>query len=122
LNPGLFSSVSAFAPIANPTECPWGHKCFGGYLGANKEAWKAYDATVLVRSYDGPPLDILIDQGAADNFLTEKQLLPEKFIEACKDSNVPCVLRMKEGYDHSYFFIATFMEDHMRHHAKHLHQ
>ncbi|GFR74784.1 S-formylglutathione hydrolase [Elysia marginata] len=95
-NPGLFRSVSAFAPISNPTECAWGHKCFGGYLGDDKDAWKAYDATVLVKSYDGPPLDILIDQGAADNFLTQKQLLPEKLLEACKENNIPCVLRMKE--------------------------
>ncbi|KAK3729931.1 hypothetical protein RRG08_051902 [Elysia crispata] len=120
-NPGMFSSVSAFAPISHPMECPWGHKCFGGYLGEDKDTWKAYDASVLVKTYDGPPLDILVDQGSADNFLKENQLLPEKFIEACKESNVPCVLRMKEGYDHSYYFIASFMEDHLRHHAKHLH-
>ncbi|GFO26504.1 S-formylglutathione hydrolase [Plakobranchus ocellatus] len=121
-NPGMFCSVSAFAPISNPIQCPWGKKCFGGYLGEDQGAWKAYDATELVKSYDGPPLDILVDQGTADNFLSEKQLLPEHLIEACKSNNVPCVLRMQEGYDHSYYFMASFMEDHLKHHAKHLHQ
>jgi len=120
-NPGMFRSVSAFAPISNPINCPWGHKCFGGYLGPDKEAWKEYDATELVKKYNGPPLEVLIDQGASDSFLTENQLLPEKFVEACAESKMPVVMRMQEGYDHSYFFVSSFMEEHFAHHSKLLH-
>lgn len=120
-NPGMFRSVSAFAPISNPINCPWGHKCFGGYLGPDQAAWKEYDATELVKKYSGPPLELLIDQGAEDGFLKENQLLPEKLVEACATAKQPVVMRMQEGYDHSYFFVSSFMEDHIAHHAKFLH-
>ncbi|XP_077987311.1 S-formylglutathione hydrolase-like isoform X2 [Glandiceps talaboti] len=119
-NPGKYKSVSAFAPICNPMECPWGQKAFNGYLGANQESWKEYDATQLVSKYNGPVLDILIDQGQGDNFYSGKQLLPENFVSACRDNKVPVVFRLQEGYDHSYYFIATYVEDHIKHHAKHL--
>ncbi|XP_070538674.1 S-formylglutathione hydrolase-like [Ptychodera flava] len=118
-NPGKYKSVSAFAPICNPVVCPWGQKAFTGYLGSNQETWKEHDATHLVAKYNGPILDILIDQGKDDNFLAG-QLFPENFVSACRENKVPVVLRMQEGYDHSYFFIATFVEDHIRHHAKYL--
>eukprot|EP00127_Corallochytrium_limacisporum_P005910 Clim_evm55s214 gene=Clim_evmTU55s214 len=118
-NPGMYKFVSAFSPICNPINCPWGQKAFSGYLGdEDKEAWKQYDATELVKSYDGPSLSILIDQGTADNFYIQKQLLPENFQNACKEANVPLVLRMQDGYDHSYYFIATFIPDHVKHHAQ----
>lgn len=115
-NPGTFSSVSAFSPIVAPSQVPWGEKAFSRYLGDDKAAWADYDATALIKagnSFDGT---ILIDQGAADNFLGE-QLNPELFAEACADSGQALKLRMQPGYDHSYFFIATFIEDHLRHHA-----
>ncbi|XP_013389455.1 S-formylglutathione hydrolase-like [Lingula anatina] len=96
-NPGMFSSVSAFSPICNPCECAWGQKAFTGYLGSDKEAWKAHDASCLVKSYSGPPLgDILIDQGKDDNFLGQGQLLPDNFVAACAEAKVPVVLRMQE--------------------------
>uniref|UniRef100_UPI00358E66E5 S-formylglutathione hydrolase-like n=1 Tax=Myxine glutinosa TaxID=7769 RepID=UPI00358E66E5 len=119
-NPGLYKSVSAFAPICNPVQCPWGQKAFQNYLGDDRDAWKMYDATCLVLSYEGPPLDILVDQGSADSFLTAGQLLPETFTSACTKKQLPVVLRMQEGYDHSYFFISSFIEDHIKHHAKYL--
>ncbi|XP_071838282.1 S-formylglutathione hydrolase-like [Apostichopus japonicus] len=117
-NPGLYRSVSAFAPICNPTKCPWGDKAFSGYLGADRESWKSYDACELVKSYNGPPMQILVDQGKKDNFYVDKQLLPENLVAACTESKMEVVMRMQEDYDHSYFFIATFMEDHIRHHAR----
>ena len=116
-NPGLYRSVSAFSPICNPSVCPWGIKAFTGYLGADKETWKQYDATELVKTYRGPPLNILIDQGKSDNFL-EEQLYPKNFVDACRSNNVPVVLRMQEGYDHSYFFISTFIGEHIENHAR----
>ncbi|CAH1244389.1 ESD [Branchiostoma lanceolatum] len=119
-NPGKYRSVSAFAPICNPISCPWGQKAFSGYLGSNKDTWKEYDASELVKKYQGPPVDILIDQGTADSFLPAGQLLPDNFVAACTESKVPVVLRMQEGYDHSYYFMASFMDDHIKHHAKHL--
>eukprot|EP01137_Pigoraptor_chileana_P011722 Opistho-2@63060 len=120
-NPGKYKSVSAFAPICNPINCPWGVKAFSGYLGTdNKDAWKAYDATELAAAYKGPHLDILIDQGTEDNFYKQGQLLPQAFVRACVDSGVPVALRMQEGYDHSYYFIATFIDSHIEHHAKYL--
>jgi S-formylglutathione hydrolase len=119
-NPGMFKSVSAFAPIAHPVNCHWGKKAFQGYLGPEETTWRDYDATELVKTYSGPPLDILIDQGAADQFLKEGQLQPEALMESCAESKMPIVMRMQEGYDHSYFFIATYIEDHLVHHAKHL--
>ncbi|KAM6178258.1 S-formylglutathione hydrolase [Rhynchocyon petersi] len=106
-------SVSAFAPICNPVLCPWGKKAFSGYLGSDQSKWKAYDATHLVKSYPGSQLDILIDQGKDDQFLLDGQLLPDNFIAACTEKKIP-------GYDHSYYFIATFISDHIRHHAKYL--
>nr|XP_032830922.1 S-formylglutathione hydrolase isoform X1 [Petromyzon marinus] len=119
-NPGMYRSVSAFAPICNPVECPWGQKAFAGYLGEDREAWKAYDATLLMSAYSGPPLDILVDQGKDDQFLSAGQLLPDNFLAACTQAKVPAVFRLQEGYDHSYYFIATFMDDHVLHHAKYL--
>lgn len=117
-NPQQYQSVSAFAPIAAPSRCPWGHRAFGAYLGADSAAWKAYDASELVQTTQ---LDhrILIDQGSADAFL-EQQLMPQVFEQACADAGQALQLRMQSGYDHSYYFIATFMEDHIRHHAERL--
>ena len=115
-NPGRFASVSAFAPIASPLRCPWGEKALGGYLGPDRAAWREYDSCALIE--DGGRLPgLLVDQGAADNFLTG-QLKPELLDAACKAAGIPLTLRMQEGYDHSYFFIASFMEDHLRYHAK----
>ena len=118
-NPGRFRSLSAFAPIASPTRVPWGRKVFAGYLGPDPSAWTEYDATLLVesRGWTGPP--ILVDQGASDPFLAE-QLKPELLREACERAGVPLRLRLQEGYDHSYYFIATFIEDHLRFHAANL--
>lgn len=117
-NPGKYKSVSAFAPICNPINCPWGQKAFSGYLGPDKESWKEWDACELVRNYKGPSFSyILIDQGKDDNFLTQKQLLPENFIEACREVGMEVVLRMQEGYDHGYCFVSTFLGEHIKHHA-----
>ncbi|MDA0990868.1 MAG: S-formylglutathione hydrolase [Verrucomicrobia bacterium] len=115
-NPGRFKSVSAFAPIVAPTQCPWGHKALGAYLGDDREAWASYDATCLVEQAT-ERLPILIDQGDADNFLKE-QLKPELFQQACQAAGHPLELRMQPGYDHSYYFISTFIGDHIAHHAK----
>ncbi|KAL7097842.1 hypothetical protein ACP275_10G168700 [Erythranthe tilingii] len=112
-----YKSVSAFAPIVNPVNCPWGHKAFTNYLGENKSAWEEYDATLLISKYNNVSATILIDQGSEDKFLSE-QLKPEIFEEACRKANVPLLLRMQAGYDHSYFTIATFIDDHIRHHAQ----
>lgn len=117
-NSGMYTSCSAFAPICNPVHCPWGEKAFNGYLGSDKKAWEAYDATCLVKNYTGQKYEILIDQGNSDGFLKKKQLLPENFVEACKAVNFPVKLRMQTGYDHSYFFIHSFINDHIEHHAK----
>ena len=117
-NPGQYRSVSAFAPIAAPMRCPWGQKAFSGYLGSNQESWKDYDASVLVAK-KGFARPILIDQGTADKFLAE-QLYPQVFADSCRQSGTSCTLRMQEGYDHGYYFISTFMEDHLRHHAAQL--
>ncbi|HAJ59360.1 MAG TPA: S-formylglutathione hydrolase [Cyanobacteria bacterium UBA8543] len=115
-NPKQYQSVSAFAPIAAPMRCPWGHKAFTNYLGSNQENWRAYDASelVLTAGYNRP---MLIDQGTVDPFLKE-QLLPEVFQQACEKASQPLTLRFQEGYNHSYYFIATFIEDHIRHHAE----
>ncbi|KAL1549924.1 S-formylglutathione hydrolase [Salvia divinorum] len=112
-----YKSVSAFAPVANPINCPWGQKAFTNYLGENKAAWEEYDASILISKYTNVSATILIDQGDADKFLSE-QLQPQKFDEACRKSKVPLLLRMQPGYDHSYYFIATFIDDHIRHHAQ----
>lgn len=116
-HPELFKSVSAFAPITAPMSCPWGKKAFSNYLGSNQNAWRAYDASELVHNHVQRDRLILIDQGMADEFLDE-QLKPQVFEAACKAAGQPLTLRMQPGYDHSYFFIATFMGDHIRHHAK----
>jgi S-formylglutathione hydrolase len=114
-NPSQYKSVSAFAPIAAPMQCPWGLKGFTNYLGKDTEAWREYDASELVARHRFPGL-ILIDQGTADQFLAE-QLHPEKFSAAAAKSGQPVNLRMQPGYDHGYYFIQTFMADHLRHHA-----
>jgi S-formylglutathione hydrolase len=114
-----WKSVSAFAPIAAPMRSPWGEKAFSGYLGPDRETWKDYDATEIVSRLDGatdlPPL--LVDQGLDDQFL-EKQLNPHLFEDACRKTGYPLILRRHRGYDHGYYFISTFMEDHLRHHAR----
>jgi S-formylglutathione hydrolase len=114
-NPQQYKSVSAFAPIAAPMHCPWGEKAFRHYLGEDRENWRAYDASELIRQgqFHSP---ILIDQGTTDKFLTQ-QLLPTVFAQACEQVHQPLNLRYQEGYDHSYCFISTFIEDHIRHHA-----
>ncbi len=114
-NPGKFRSLSAFSPIVSPMNCPWGHKALGGYLGDDREAWKPYDACTLVATA-AERLHILVDQGDADNFL-EEQLKPHLLEQACAAVDHPLTLRMQPGYDHSYFFIATFMADHINWHA-----
>lgn len=148
-SPGRFKSVSAFAPIVNPSQVPWGRKAFAGYLGeawAEGEAWKCYDATELARTYGGPALDVLIDQGTADDFYPT-QLQPERFLSAvaadaqasgqpldedvsataagarvatAASETLSATLRFQPGYDHSYFFIASFIDEHVEFHAKHL--
>lgn len=117
-NPGWYRSVSAFAPIAAPMRCPWGKKAFSGYLGANQKDWEEYDASVLVARARSA-LPILVDQGTADKFLAE-QLYPQVFAASCRASGTALTLRMQEGYDHGYYFISTFMQDHLRHHAAQL--
>jgi len=117
-NPQVYRSVSAFAPIVAPSQCPWGEKAFGGYLGSDRAAWAEYDATELIAKR-GWHSEILIDQGSADDFL-ESQLKPELFQKACEATGAKLTLRIQEGYDHSYYFIATFMEDHFAHHARQL--
>ena len=114
-NPERYLSVSAFAPIVAPMRCPWGQKAFTNYLGSDRETWRAYDASelVLTAQYNRP---ILIDQGTEDKFISN-QLLPEAFEEACAKVGQTLSLRRQAGYDHSYYFIATFIEDHIRHHA-----
>ena len=118
-NPEKYRSVSAFAPIAAPSRCPWGQKALTAYLGSDKESWPQYDATALVQEASFGR-SILIDQGTADTFYEQQQLLPEVFEEACQKVGQPIALRFQKGYDHSYFFIASFMEDHIRHHAEFL--
>ncbi|KAF5840157.1 Alpha/Beta hydrolase protein [Dunaliella salina] len=120
-NPTKFKSVSAFSPICNPTQVPWGIKAFTGYLGdKDKEAWKQYDSTELMKGYKGPHLPLLVDQGSADSFYSGavNQLQPAALEEACKAAGYPATIRMQDGYDHSYYFISTFVDDHLNHHAK----
>ena len=117
--PGAYRSVSAFAPIANPVNCDWGKGCFGAYLGDDTAAWEAYDATCLVQG-GASMREILIDQGDADEFLHEGQLLPESFQVACDAAGQPVNIRMQPGYDHSYHFIASFIGDHFDYHAEYL--
>ena len=117
-NPGRFRSVSAFAPIVAPARVPWGEKALGNYLGADREQWRRHDSVALIE--DGARVDeLLIDQGGADNFL-ERELQPQLLAEACAKAGIDLTLRMQPGYDHSYYFISTFMEDHLRWHAARL--
>ncbi len=117
-NPGTFRSVSAFAPIVAPTHVPWGEKALGRYLGEDAAAWREYDAIALIE--DGARLpDLLVDQGTADNFL-EEQLQTHRLITACEEAGIAARIRMQEGYDHSYFFISTFLAEHIEWHAKKL--
>lgn len=117
-HPGRFRSTSAFAPIVAPGQCPWGQKALGGYLGPDRGTWRRHDAVALIE--DGARLpDLLVDQGLADKFLAE-QLKPELLEKACDDAKIPLTLRRQEGYDHSYFFIASFIDDHLRWHAERL--
>jgi S-formylglutathione hydrolase len=113
-----FQSVSAFSPISNPVNCPWGQKAFTAYLGEDATAWADYDASVLMQK-STEFLPILVDQGESDEFL-EVQLKPETLVAAAKASGYPLQLTLHEGYDHSYYFIASFIEDHLRFHAQHL--
>jgi S-formylglutathione hydrolase len=117
-NPNKFKSVSAFAPIVAPMQCAWGIKAFTGYLGEDNQNWRLYDASELVRKhkYHG---HILIDQGTDDKFIQE-QLKPEIFEQACQEVNQSLTLRYQDGYDHSYYFISSFIEDHIKHHVKEL--
>lgn len=115
-----WKSISAFAPISAPSHCPWGKKAFGGYLGSNVEEWKQYDATALIENGASHPASILIDQGSADDFYIQKQLLPESLANALSKRNLEHILNVREGYDHSYYFIASFIDDHLKHHSKYL--
>ena len=114
-NPGRFRSVSAFAPIVAPMQVPWGQKALEGYLGANRDAWKAHDACELIATAE-EKLPLLVDQGDADQFLKE-QLKPELLKTACEEHGHPLTLRIQPGYDHSYFFMVSFMEEHFAHHG-----
>jgi S-formylglutathione hydrolase len=117
-NAERYQSVSAFSPITNPINCPWGQKAFTAYLGSDTSTWREYDASLLMRDAQ-QQVPALVDQGEADNFLVE-QLKPEVLVAAASASDYPLELRSHEGYDHSYYFIASFIEDHLRFHAKHL--
>jgi S-formylglutathione hydrolase len=118
-HPGVFKTLSAFAPICAPTQCPWGHKAFSGYLGADTDAWKAHDATALMAAQTRAPYPggILIDQGLGDKFLAD-QLHPHLFEAACQQVGQPLTLRRHAGYDHGYYFVASFIDDHLRFHAQ----
>ena len=119
-NPGRYQSVSAFAPISNPMNCPWGEKAFSLYLGEERSRWREWDASVLLAEAD-EKLPILVDQGDRDDFL-EGQLKPQALQAAARAAGHPLTLRMQPGYDHSYYFIASFIDDHLRHHAEALQQ
>ena len=117
-NPDRFRSISAFAPIVAPSQVPWGQKALAGYLGDDTQAWRAHDAVALIEDGARVP-ELLVDQGAADNFLAE-QLRPELLAQACVAAGIDLTLRMQPGYDHSYYFISTFMADHLRWHGTRL--
>ncbi|KAJ1730728.1 hypothetical protein LPJ61_002869 [Coemansia biformis] len=121
-NPGQYRSVSALAPICRPSKTSWGQKQFRAYLGPDPEAWAAYDATELAKRYSGPPLPVLVDQGSSDEFYIGKQLQPLELVAAAESNprHVVLDMRMQPGYDHSYWFVQTVMEDHILFHAKHL--
>jgi len=118
-HPGVFQTLSAFAPICAPSRCPWGRKAFLGYLGQDESTWAAHDASLLMAGHQAAPFPggILIDQGLGDQFLAE-QLHPEAFEDACASAGQPLTLRRHETYDHGYYFVASFIDDHLRHHAK----
>ncbi|AMO54535.1 S-formylglutathione hydrolase [Endozoicomonas montiporae] len=117
-NPGAYTSVSAFSPIVHPSKVPWGQKAFQNYLGADKDLWATYDATLLIQE-NGANTPILIDQGDSDSFL-EEQLQPNHFEAACARANVPLTLNLRAGYDHSYYFISSFIDNHLEFHARKL--
>ncbi|MEZ8093421.1 S-formylglutathione hydrolase [Photobacterium swingsii] len=117
-NPERYRSISAFSPITNPINCPWGQKAFTGYLGTNQDDWAQYDTTELMKTSQ-VHLPALVDQGTQDNFLAE-QLKPQALLDAAEKVGYPLELRMQEGFDHSYYFISSFIDDHLRFHAKHL--
>ncbi len=117
-NPETYQSISAFAPIAAPKQCAWGQKALGKYLGSDSATWSDYDASELVKHHGQADRRILIDQGLADSFLEQQQLKPELFKAACEQAGQPITLRMQPDYDHGYYFIASFMEDHIKHHAQ----
>ena len=117
-NPGRFRSMSAFSPICSPMNCPWGEKALGGYLGSNRDTWAAYDTCALLRDAR-ERLPLLVDQGEADNFLTE-QLKTPLLEQAVAEAGYPARIQMQPGYDHSYFFIASFIGEHIAFHAAHL--
>jgi len=112
-----YKSASAFSPICNPSQCPWGVKAFTGYLGSDQTKWSEYDATELIKHYNGAPLRFLISQGTDDNFFKQNQLLPENFKTAALAKLHHVDLRYDEGYDHSYYYIASFIEEHIHYHA-----
>ena len=119
-NPGRFTSVSAFAPIVNPAQVPWGQKAFSAYLGNDTSAWQAWDSCALMMtSHSQDAIPTLIDQGDADQFLAD-QLQPARLAEAARQTGWPLTLRVQPGYDHSYYFMASFIEDHLRFHAQYL--
>ncbi len=117
-NPGRFRSVSAFSPIVSPLNCPWGDKALTGYIGADRDAWREYDACALIEDGARVP-DLLVDQGTADGFLDD-QLRTVLLVEACEKAGQPATIRMQDGYDHSYYFISTFMPEHVAWHAERL--
>ncbi|XP_055351762.1 S-formylglutathione hydrolase-like [Paramacrobiotus metropolitanus] len=117
-NPGQYRSVSAFAPIANASRSKFGIKCFDGYLGRDEAAWRAYDATEVVKNYKGDKVEILIDQGKADDFFQD--LMGDRFAEAARGAGLAVQYREHEGYDHGYYFISTFIGEHIQHHMKYL--
>jgi len=118
--PNLYRSVSAFAPICNPMQCAWGQKAFKHYLGSDPDQWRDWDAVELIRD-EGTKFELLVDQGQDDGFLEQGQLLPDALQSACQSADARLTLRYQAGYDHSYFFIASFINDHLDHHARLLH-
>lgn len=118
-NPDKYKSVSAFSPICAPMQCPWGVKAFTNYLGEDQSTWSNYDTTSLILN-GASKMPILIDQGEADNFLKDNQLRPDLLLEASKKMDFPVEIRMQPDYDHSYYFVSSFIEDHIKHHAQYL--
>lgn len=117
-NSERYRSVSAFSPIVSPTRCPWGEKAFSRYLGSDRKTWEQYDASLLIAKA-GKKIPMMIDQGAADEFL-KQQLKPELMVEAARTADYPIDYRLRDGYDHSYYFISTFVSEHIAFHAEHL--